>query len=188
MPIMKACCCCRVRAGCIFSGIFSMVTSLSWAAWGVYNLFDSGLLQTESVSDVPPFYYGYAVGVGLWLFLCITSFFMVAGVCCDRRGLLIPYIVADVLVILVQCVLCAFYLYIMIQVFEDGYLYNLVNLIALSMAAVFVVLYSLSLLCVISRYQELRYGEDARVIRQESFIPVQSAAFGMTSRNESRRY
>ena len=28
-----------------------------------------------------------------------------------------------------------------LKVFEDGYLYNLVNLIALSMAAVFVVLY-----------------------------------------------
>ncbi len=165
-----------------------MVTSLSWAAWGVYNLFVSGILQMESVSDVPPFYYGYAVGVGLWIFLCLTSFFMVVGACCDRRGLFIPYIVADVLVILVQCVLCAFYLYLIILVFEDGYLYDLVNLVALSTSAVFVVFYSLGLLCVISRYQELRYGEDARVIRQGSVVPVQSPGFGMTSRRQSRRY
>ncbi|XP_038055310.1 uncharacterized protein LOC119727494 isoform X2 [Patiria miniata] len=161
MPIVKNCCCCGLRTGCIVVGIFSMVTSLAWAAWGGYNLYESGILQSETFEDVAPFYYGYAVGVGLWVFLCLSSFLMVAGVCCDRRGLLIPYIVAGVLAILVHCSLCALYLYIMIL--------------------------SLSLLCVISRYQELRYGEDARLVRQESVFPVQGPAIGM-SVSQSRRY
>ncbi|XP_038055309.1 uncharacterized protein LOC119727494 isoform X1 [Patiria miniata] len=187
MPIVKNCCCCGLRTGCIVVGIFSMVTSLAWAAWGGYNLYESGILQSETFEDVAPFYYGYAVGVGLWVFLCLSSFLMVAGVCCDRRGLLIPYIVAGVLAILVHCSLCALYLYIMILVFEDGYVHDVFNLVALSLSGIFIVLDSLSLLCVISRYQELRYGEDARLVRQESVFPVQGPAIGM-SVSQSRRY
>ncbi|XP_022099626.1 uncharacterized protein LOC110984108 [Acanthaster planci] len=187
MPILKSCCCCGLQRGCIVAGIFSVVTSLAWAAWGGYNLYESGILQTESFSDIAPFYYGYAVGVGLWVFLFLSSFLLVAGVCCDRRGLLIPYIVAAILAILVHCALCALYLYILILAFDEGYVNDVFNLTALSLSGVFIVLDSLSLLCVISRYQELRYGEDARLVRQESVFPVQSPSIAMTA-SQPRRY
>ncbi|XP_022099594.1 uncharacterized protein LOC110984084 [Acanthaster planci] len=182
MAIMQRCCCFdNVRSGSTASGIYSMIyalISLGYGGWQIWEYNQYGLSQTNVAFIVNCF------DLALMCLVFFSSILLLVGVSTDKRGYLIPYMIAMPIVVLMQCV--SLVLFIIILVHPSYYVNTYAYGFGIALLVFFTLMDGICFLCVVSQYQELRDGrgriEDVLAARRHTtFISTTAPTVGGTA-------
>ncbi|XP_041453319.1 uncharacterized protein LOC121406349 [Lytechinus variegatus] len=155
MAILQRCCCfSNVRAGSTACGVYSLISACIYLAVWAHQL-ALFVAAVESIGESGPGVRGIYAAFSLYIiasvFLIIASIVLLVGVSKDNKEMLIPYMVAMMLLIVLQAI--AWIIIFALLGLEGTFLIgNLVGWL------LFTALNITCLLCVISQYQELRDG------------------------------
>ncbi|XP_033632394.1 uncharacterized protein LOC117293988 [Asterias rubens] len=148
MAIINKCCCFNnVRSGSFASGIYTISYAFLGFIYFAYNI-----VVTAHVSNENSYFITSIVGMIGWGLAFITAIFMMIGVYQDLKGMLIPFIIVKIFIILVQCIILILYIVSLVRVFYWYYLIFSLLLVAIISINI------MCLLCVVSQYQELKAG------------------------------
>nr|XP_054755336.1 uncharacterized protein LOC129261299 [Lytechinus pictus] len=148
MAIMQRCCCfSNVRAGSTACGVYSLISACIYlAVWANQLALFVAAVEQRGVSDpaVDGIYAAYSIDIIVAVFLIIASIVLLVGVSKDNKEMLIPYMVAIMLLMVLQAIAW-------IIIFA---LLGLVGTLLIGNLVVWLLFTALN----ISQYQELRDG------------------------------
>nr|XP_054755153.1 uncharacterized protein LOC129261130 [Lytechinus pictus] len=153
MAIMQKCCCfSNVRTGSTACGVYSLISACIYLAAWAYNLAQA-VTAFQGLSDpvVDGIYAAYSIDIIVAVFLIIASIVLLVGVSNDNKEMLIPYMVAIILLMVLQAIAWII-IFALLDLASSLLIGNLVVWL------LFTGLNITCLLCVMSQYQELRDG------------------------------